>query len=25
LSMNYMPLFLKQNVNKYSEWFDFDK
>ena len=25
LSMSYMPLFLKQNVNKYSEWFDFDK
>ena len=25
LSMNHMPLFLKQNVNKYSEWFDFEK
>ena len=25
LSMSYMPLFLKQNANKYSEWFDFDK
>ena len=25
LSMNHMPLFLKQNVKKYSEWFDFEK
>ena len=25
LSMNQMPLFLKQNVNKYTEWFDFEK
>ena len=25
LSLEYMPTFLKQNVNKYSEWFDFDK
>ena len=25
LSMNYMPSFLRQNVNKYSEWFDFEK
>ena len=25
LPMEYMPLFLRQNVNKYSEWFDFDK
>ena len=25
LSMNQMPLFLKQNVSKYIEWFDFEK
>ena len=25
LSLEHMPTFLKQNVNKYSEWFDFDK
>jgi len=25
LSVNHMPLFLKQNVKKYSEWFDFEK
>ena len=25
LSMNHMPLFLQQNANKYSEWFDFEK
>jgi len=25
LSMDYMPLFLSKNVNKYSEWFDFEK
>jgi len=25
LSLNHMPLFLKQNVKKYSEWFDFEK
>ena len=25
LSMEYMPLFLRQNVIKYSEWFDFEK
>ena len=25
LSMESMPLFLQQNVNKYSEWFDFEK
>ena len=25
LSMDHMPLFLKHNVNKYSEWFDHDK
>ena len=25
LSMDYMPLFLKNSVNKYSEWFDFEK
>ena len=25
LPMEYMPLFLRQNVNKYSEWFDFEK
>ena len=25
LSMNHMPLFLKQNVKKYSEWFDLEK
>ena len=24
LSMDYMPLFLKNSVNKYSEWFDFE-
>ena len=24
LSMNHMPLFLKQNVKKYYEWFDFE-
>lgn len=25
LSIDDMPLFLRQNVNKYSEWFDFEK
>ena len=25
LSLDHMPLFLQQNVNKYSEWFDFEK
>ena len=25
VSMNYMPAFLQENSNKYSEWFDFDK
>ena len=25
LSMNYMPAFLQENSNKYSEWLDFDK
>ena len=25
LSLEHMPTFLKQNVNKYSEWFDIDK
>ena len=25
LSLDFMPLFLKNNVNKYSEWFDFEK
>jgi len=25
LSIDHMPLFLRQNVNKYSEWFDFEK
>jgi len=25
LSMEYMPLFLRKNVNKYNEWFDFEK
>ena len=25
VSMNYMPVFLQENSNKYSEWFDFDK
>ena len=25
VSMNHMPLFLKQNVKKYSDWFDFEK
>ena len=25
LSIDHMPLFLQQNVNKYSEWFDFEK
>ena len=25
LSMNHMPLFLKQNVEKYHEWFDLEK
>mgnify|MGYP000863200141 CR=1 FL=1 len=25
LSLNHMPLFLKQNVKKYYEWFDFEK
>ena len=25
LSMNHMPLFLKQNVKKYQEWFDLEK
>ena len=23
--MDFMPSFLKQNVNKYTEWFDLDK
>ena len=25
LSINHMPLFLKNNMNKYLEWFDFEK
>jgi len=25
LSLDEMPLFLQENVNKYSEWFDFEK
>jgi len=25
VSMSYMPAFLQENSNKYSEWFDFDK
>ena len=25
LSINHMPLFLKNNMNKYVEWFDFEK
>ena len=25
LPIEYMPLFLRKNVNKYSEWFDFEK
>ena len=25
VSMNYMPAFLQENSNKYSEWFDLDK
>ena len=25
LSMSHMPSFLKQNVEKYYEWFDFEK
>ena len=25
LSIDHMPLFLQQNINKYSEWFDFEK
>ena len=25
LSMSHMPSFLKQNVKKYYEWFDFEK
>ena len=25
LSTNHMPFFLQQNINKYSEWFDFEK
>ena len=25
LSLNHLPLFLQKNVNKYSEWFDFEK
>ena len=25
LSINHMPLFLKNNMNKYIEWFDFEK
>ena len=25
LSMEYMPLFLRKNLNKYNEWFDFEK
>ena len=25
LPMEYMPLFLRQNVNKYSKWFDFER
>jgi|TARA_B100000315_G_scaffold256559_1_gene302751 beta-1,4-mannosyl-glycoprotein beta-1,4-N-acetylglucosaminyltransferase len=25
ISLNYMPIFLKQNADKYSEWFDLDK
>tara|TARA_B100002051_G_scaffold250722_1_gene262362 strand:+ start:385 stop:1284 length:900 start_codon:yes stop_codon:yes gene_type:complete len=25
LSMNHMPSFLKENANKYSEWFDYEK
>ena len=25
LSKDYMPLFLQRNMNKYSEWFDFEK
>ena len=25
LSIEHMPLFLQKNVNKYSEWFDFEK
>ena len=25
LSIEHMPVFLKNNVNKYSEWFDFEK
>jgi len=25
LPIEYMPLFLRQNVNRYSEWFDFEK
>ena len=25
LSLEHMPTFLKQNVNKYSEWFDIDQ
>ena len=25
VKLDYMPLFLQQNVDKYSEWFDFEK
>ena len=25
LSIEHMPIFLKNNVNKYSKWFDFEK
>ena len=25
IDINEMPIFLRQNVDRYSEWFDFDK